>query len=145
MTAFRAYIEPIFLYNCEIWTITSSQAETTINPFQQCLLRTYVLNVEWPNTVRNEEVYRRTKAIEWSTTIQKRRLQWVGSVIRRDSLTTARRAFNYAIAPYQRHLGKPVSTWLSIIRSRIKKITYIAVDIQTWETIMIVTNTKYFF
>ena len=99
MTAFRAYIEPIFLYNCEIWTITSSQAETTINPFQQCLLRTYVLNVEWPNTARNEEVYRRTKAIEWSTTIQKRRLQWFGSVIRRDNLTTARRALNYAIAP----------------------------------------------
>ena len=27
MTAFRAYIKPIFLQNCENWTITSSQVE----------------------------------------------------------------------------------------------------------------------
>ena len=34
MTAFRVYIEPVFLYNCKIWTITFSQAESTINAFQ---------------------------------------------------------------------------------------------------------------
>ena len=27
------YTEPLFLYNCEIWTITSSQAENIINTF----------------------------------------------------------------------------------------------------------------
>ena len=47
MTDFRAYFEPIFLCNCEIWTITSSQAENTINVFQRRLLRTYALNVKW--------------------------------------------------------------------------------------------------
>ena len=36
----------IFLYNCEIWTITSSQAGNTINAFQQILLRIYVLNMK---------------------------------------------------------------------------------------------------
>ena len=46
MAAYRAYIEPIFLRNCEIWTITSSQAENTFNAFQRRLLRTYVLNVK---------------------------------------------------------------------------------------------------
>ena len=33
MTSFRAYIEPISLYNCRIWTTTSSQAEKAINAF----------------------------------------------------------------------------------------------------------------
>ena len=46
MTAFRAYIEPIFLYNCKIRTTTSSQAESTITAFQRGLLRTYKLNVK---------------------------------------------------------------------------------------------------
>ena len=46
ITTFRTYIEPIFLYNSEIWIIKSSQAENTINVFQQRLLRTSVLNVK---------------------------------------------------------------------------------------------------
>ena len=33
MKAFRAYVEPIFLHNCKIWTITSSQVVKTINEF----------------------------------------------------------------------------------------------------------------
>ena len=33
--AFRANVEPIFLYNCKFWTITPSQAVKTINPFQR--------------------------------------------------------------------------------------------------------------
>ena len=43
MKALRTYIESIFLYNCEIWTITSFQAVKTINTFQRRALRTYVL------------------------------------------------------------------------------------------------------
>ena len=47
MIDFKAYFEPIFLCNCEIWTITSSQAKNTTNVFQRRLLRTYALNVKW--------------------------------------------------------------------------------------------------
>ena len=43
MKAFRAYVEPIFLYNYEIWTITPSQAVKTINTFLRRLLRTYAV------------------------------------------------------------------------------------------------------
>ena len=50
--AFIAYVEPIFLYNCEIWTITPSQCVKATNAFQRRLLRTYVLNVKWPNIVK---------------------------------------------------------------------------------------------
>ena len=56
MKAFRAYAEPIFLYNCKIWTITPSQAVKTINKFQRRLSRTYVLHVEWLNIVKNEDL-----------------------------------------------------------------------------------------
>ena len=70
MKAFRAYVEPIFFYNCEIWTITPSKAVKTINTFQPRLLRTYVLNGKWPNIVKTEDVYRKTVATEWSNIIQ---------------------------------------------------------------------------
>ena len=75
MKAFRAYAKPTFLYNCEIWTITPSQTVKTINTFQPRLLRTYVLNAKWPTIVKNEDVYRKTAATEWSNIIRKRRLK----------------------------------------------------------------------
>ena len=92
MSSFRAYIELIILYNCKIWTITS-QAENTINAFQRRLLNTYVLNMKWPNTVRIEEVYKRTRATEWSTTIQKKTIEmvWENNLTRR--LNTCRESF----------------------------------------------------
>ena len=78
MKAFRAYFEPIFLYNCKIWTIPPSQAVKTINPFQWRLLRTYVLNIKWPNIVKNEDTHRNTAATEWSKIIREQRLKWYG-------------------------------------------------------------------
>ena len=103
MKAFRTYVEPIFFYNCEIRTITPSQTVKTINTFQQRFLRTYLLNVKWPNIVKNEDVHRKTAATEWSNIIRKRRLKWFGKVIRADKSTPVNRAFNYANAHASGH------------------------------------------
>ena len=78
MKAFRAYVEPIFLCNYKIWNITPSQAVKTTNAFQRRLLRT----LKWPDIVKNEDVYRKTAATEWSNIIRKERLKWFGKVIR---------------------------------------------------------------
>ena len=80
MKAFRAHVEPIFRYNCEI---TPSQVVKTINTFHRRLLRTYVLSVKWLNIVKNEDEYRKTPATEWSN-IRKQRLKWFAKVIRAD-------------------------------------------------------------
>ena len=71
MKAFTANVEPIFLYNCKIWTVTPSQAVKSINTFHRRLLRTYVLSVIWSNIVKNDHVYRKTAATKWSCIIQK--------------------------------------------------------------------------
>ena len=80
---------------------TKIKAVKTINTFQRRLLRTYVLNANWPNIIKNEDVYRKTAATEWSNIIRKRRLKWFGKVIRADESTPVKRAFNYASASYQ--------------------------------------------
>ena len=71
-----------------------------INAFQRRLLMTYVLNVKWRNIVKNEDVYKKATAPEWSNIIWKLRLKWFGKVIRADKSTPVKRAFNYANAPY---------------------------------------------
>ena len=99
MKPLRVYFGPISSCNCKIWTVTPSQAVKTINAFQRRLLRTYVLNVKWPNIVKNEDVYRKTAAAEWSNIIRKRILKWFRKVIRADESTPVTRAFKYANAP----------------------------------------------
>ena len=58
----------------------------------------------------------------------KKTIEMVWESNRADDSTPARRAFNYYIAPYQRHHDKPVSIWVSIIRSNLKKLNLICYD-----------------
>ena len=81
MEAFNIYISSTFLYNCETWTLTHSH-ENAINSFQRRLLRMYILNVKWPKTITNENVYEQTETKQWKHTIKTRRLRWFGHVIR---------------------------------------------------------------
>ena len=74
-SAFNTYISPIFLYNCEIWTLKRQQQQQ-IDSFHRRLLRKYVLNTKWPQIVTNEEVYKQTKSNPWSHEILNRRLKW---------------------------------------------------------------------
>ena len=100
-------------------------------------------DVKWPNTPRNEEAYRRTRAIEWTTTIRKRPKKRIGRIIRADYSTPTVRVFNYAIVPYLRPRDKSVLISLRIIRTNIEKLNLtwnkainIAAEIQTWEAII---------
>ena len=61
VTAFNTYISSIFLYNCEVWTL-KQQHQQQIDSFHRHLLRKYVLNIKWPQTVTNTDVYDLTKS-----------------------------------------------------------------------------------
>ena len=69
---FKAYVESIFLYNSELWTLTKS-LEDKIDSFQRRLLRK-VIRVNWPRLISNVDLYNRTHMKPWSNIIQKRRL-----------------------------------------------------------------------
>ena len=106
MTAFRAYMEHLFLYSYEM---------------------------KWPNTVRNEEVYWKAGAIEGSTTIKKRRLNCFGRVIRGDDQHLQRgrliplQASIYLTEYFKIRSKKLDFTWDEAIN--------IAVNIKTWEAV----------
>ena len=54
--AFTTYIQPVFLYNCEMWTLTKLENKKR-DTFQRRLIRKYILNTKWPKTITNERVY----------------------------------------------------------------------------------------
>ena len=120
MEAFNIYISSIFLYNCETWTLTHSH-ENAINSFQRHLLRMYILNVKWPKTITNENVYEQTKTKQWKHTIKTRRLSWFGHVIRLPNETPAKIALSYATQKYKRPQGRPKTTWIEITTKQLKE------------------------
>lgn len=75
---FTALITSIYLYNCEIWTLTNT-LKASIDSYQSKMLR-WMLNIRWPNKVSNEETYRRTGLMKWSRQIESRRMRWLGHV-----------------------------------------------------------------
>ena len=60
----NTYIEHIFLYNSETWTLTKSMEES-FNAFQCRIVRRYCFNTKWPKTLRNQDFYKKTKIVEW--------------------------------------------------------------------------------
>ena len=123
------------MYNCETWTLTHSH-ENAINSFQRRLLRMYILNVKWPKTITNENVYEQTKTKQWKHTIKTRRLRWFGHVIRFPNETLfcistlkknihtyipAKIALSYATQKYQRPQGRPKTTWIEITTKQRKE------------------------
>ena len=112
---FKTYIETIFLYNSELWSLTPSE-DKKIDAFHRRLLRK-AINKAWPKKqYTNIKLYEMTKAIPWSKVIKQRRLRWTGHLLRLDPRTPARIALNKFTESHKNKVGRPKNNWLSTIR-----------------------------
>ena len=118
----NALIESIFLYNCEVWTLTKKH-EREIDIFQRILLRR-TLGIRWSDKVTNEELYEKTKAKKWSEKVIKRRISWFGHLARLPESCPAKQALYEALKPVKRPRGRPQITWIEIIRKQLKNIGF---------------------
>ena len=114
------YVQPIFLYNAELWTLTKTLNEK-VDTFQRRLLRTYVHNIKWPDKISNNDLYEKSNVVIWSKHIRIRRLKWFGKLSRLDVATPARQALEYALEPFQRPRGRPPLTWISLVTQELKR------------------------
>ena len=56
---FKTYLESVFLYNSELWTLTKT-LEKNIDGFQRKQLRR-TIGIFWPKVIKNDDLYKRTK------------------------------------------------------------------------------------
>ena len=105
---FNAYVASIFLYNSEIWTLTTTLEQQT-DTFHRKILR-ITIGIKWPRKISNKELYKLTKVTPWSVTIKKRRLNWLGHVMRLNHITPARQAIEEFLKPHKRPVGRPITT-----------------------------------
>ena len=62
------------------------------------------LNIYWPRKISNEELYRKTHAELWSVTTRRRRLNWLGHLMKLEESTPARKALFEILTPQQRKI-----------------------------------------
>ena len=140
---FQTYIAPIFLYNSELWS-TNKSTETLIDSFHRKQLR-YPINHHWPKKKSNIDLYQVTKAEPWSKTIRRRRLNWLGDLMRLNENTPARRALDVALTPSQRPVGRTTTRWIDTIKADLEKnsIKIILKNKQeTLNTLILITNDR---
>ena len=89
-----------------------------VDRFQRRLLRK-VLDIKWPRIIKNETIYQVTKVKKWSEIIKKRRLSWVGHLLRLDAQTPARLALKEACKITKKKPGRKVS-WIDVVKKDLK-------------------------
>lgn len=114
----QAYIESIFLYNSELWTL-NKQSEKDINIFQRKIIRR-MYNIKWFDKVSNEELYKRYSMKPWNEKIQERRLRWYGHLLRLNEDVPARKALVEAEKEVRKPMGGQKLTWLKLIEKDLQ-------------------------
>ena len=113
---FRACAESIFLYNSQLWTLTTT-AEKKIYSYHLRILR---------------------KA-NWSAKIQTRRLQWYGHAMRLPEETPAKMELREAYRKVKKLRRGQTTTWISVLEKDLSTLgltiegaTQLALDRNEW-------------
>ena len=116
----------IFLYNSELWTLNTTR-ENEIDAFQRKQIR-ILMGRQWPNIISNENLYRITEIEPWSITIKRRRLNWLGHLLRMNKDTPARIALTEYFRYATRKVGRPPSTWIKVIEKDLQAVLDIQIN-----------------
>ena len=81
----------------------------------------FAINYHWPKKISDNDLYNLTNVEPWSKTIQRRRLNWLGHLLRLNENTPARRALDEALTPARRPVGGQITRWLDTIKTDLLK------------------------
>ena len=138
LRTFQAYVSSVFLYNSEVWTLTE-KLNHNIDVFQRKLLRK-ILDIKWTRRLSNVKLYEYAKSEPWSKTIKRRRLSFLGHVMRLHPETPARRALAEFLRPVKRPQGRPTKTWFECVKNDLKEMDITIKDKKPHEVIKILEN-----
>ena len=116
----KSLIESIFLYNCELWTMTK-QRENKIDIYQRTFLRN-IVNIKYPKIITNDNLYKITNQIQWTKTIKYRRLKWFDHLCRLPEDCPAKTALNEILKKPKLPQGRPPNTWIENVKKDIKEL-----------------------
>ena len=97
---------------------TVSKVQTFIN---KCSKRT--INIHWPDTISNEELWRRSKQSTAEEEIGYRRLRWLGHTLRKAENNVTRQVLQWSPRVKTKR-GQPRKTWRRDLQADMRRIGY---------------------
>ena len=76
--------------------------EESISVFQRGIVRRYCVNIKWPKALRNQDLYKKTKIIEWKKKVMVRKLKWFEKMVRTPEEIVVKVALRYGLSNYVR-------------------------------------------
>ena len=105
---FKSMVKPVLLYGSESWTITEETRKKLQVFINRCLRS--ILGIFWPETMTNEELWKRAKEEKIEIQIRRRKLRWIGHTLRKEKEEIPRRVLQWN-PQGTRGRGRPCETW----------------------------------
>ena len=116
---FNSNVKSVLLYGSETWFLTT-RLESNLQVFvNKCLKR--ILNVFWPNTISNEELWQKTNQKKITDQIKTRKFRWLGHTLRKQQDDITKQALRWN-PQGQRRRGRPRLTWRRKLEKELKEL-----------------------
>ena len=117
---FTVLIIPVLLYNCALWALSRKLSES-LDVWQRRKLR-FLLGVTYPHRISNNNLYKQSNQVPISSICRRRRLLWLGHVIREGPGAASYKALQLAfnIDDIKRSRGRPLRRWIDNINDDLK-------------------------
>ena len=113
---YNSLVKSVLLYSSECWRIIQSDTNK-LNAFHNGCLRR-ICGIYWPNVISNADLYKRTNCQSICTEIKRRRLRWVGHVLRMENHRTPKTAIRWTPTG-KRKRGRPKTTWRRTVTNEL--------------------------
>lgn len=116
---FDSNVKSVLLYGCETWS-TSKALNKKLQVFVNKCLRK-VLNIYWPNTISNVDLWSRCNQNPISSEIGRRRWNWIGHTLRKEAVEICRQALEWN-PQGSRRAGRPKLTWRQSVKQDMDRM-----------------------
>src|SRR3984885_2110199 len=135
---YEAVVVSTLLYGAETWPMSVVNGKRLEAAHHRWLRR--ILHVSWRDKVKNDTIRRITGQETMENIIRKRRLRWMGHVIRMDEARIAKQVMNWK-PEGRRGRGRPRKNWPGTIKEDLKcmdmtleEATQLAVNREEWRS-----------
>ena len=90
---FNSNMKSVLLYGAETWRITKFTVKRVQTFINSCLRR--ILQIRWPDTISNNNLWQRTSQLPIEDEIKKRRWGWIGHTLHKPRTNITRQALRW--------------------------------------------------
>lgn len=118
---FNSNVKSVLLYGAETWRTTKTTTRKVQTFINSCLRR--ILQIRWPDTISNVNLWERTCQLPAEEEIRKRRWGWIGHTLRKPPTSITRQALRWN-PQGKRKRGRPRNTWRRDLEADTTKMGY---------------------